>query len=67
VLGFLGIHTAIANESMPGINRVWCRKCGRSEPVDPAHCLAHGWPKCCGATMTIDQPASTEPCQGVTP
>lgn len=36
-------------------NRVTCKKCGRSEAVDPAHCLRHGWPKCCGATMGLDK------------
>ena len=41
-------------EGMPNV--VWCRACGRSLGVNPAHCLRHGWPKCCGATMTIDQP-----------
>ncbi len=36
--------------------RVWCRTCGRSRKVDSAKCLAKGWPKCCGYTMTIDPP-----------
>ena len=36
--------------------RVWCRICVRSELVDPAECLANGWPKCHGQTMTIDEP-----------
>ena len=36
--------------------RVWCRRCSATQAVDPAHCLQHGWPKCCGATMTIDSP-----------
>lgn len=35
---------------------VWCVKCGRSERVDSANALRHGWPKCCGQTMTIDSP-----------
>lgn len=35
---------------------VWCRTCGRSQHVDSAQALAHGWPKCCGYTMTIDSP-----------
>ena len=37
---------------------VWCRTCGRSQSVDSADCLQHGWPKCCGCTMTIDHPAT---------
>jgi hypothetical protein len=37
--------------------RVWCTSCGRSIEVDSAECLATGWPKCCGLTMTIDSPA----------
>ena len=36
--------------------RVWCRTCQRSQAVDPVHCLQHGWPSCCGTTMTIDSP-----------
>jgi hypothetical protein len=36
--------------------RVWCRRCQRSEPVDPAQSMRQGWPRCCGATMTIDSP-----------
>ena len=35
---------------------VWCRKCGRSQKVNSANALRYGWPKCCGATMTIDSP-----------
>lgn len=37
-------------------NRVWCRQCGREQAVDSAHCFQHGWPQCCGKTMTIDSP-----------
>lgn len=40
--------------------RVWCRECGRTERVDSAHALLHGWPKCCGETMTIDAPEERE-------
>lgn len=36
--------------------RVWCRRCSATQNVDPAHCLQHGWPKCCDRTMTIDSP-----------
>lgn len=35
---------------------VWCHKCGHSEPVDSARCLATGWPLHCGETMSIDSP-----------
>ena len=35
---------------------VWCLRCGESINVNAARCLAHGWPKCCGQTMTIDSP-----------
>jgi hypothetical protein len=38
--------------------RVWCRKCRFTISVDSAQCLATGWPKCCGQTMTIDAPTS---------
>jgi hypothetical protein len=34
----------------------WCTTCGRCHRVDPTNCFRHGWPKCCGFTMTIDSP-----------
>lgn len=40
--------------------RVWCLKCGATKRVDPAECFRHGWPKCCGETMTIDSPKERE-------
>lgn len=40
--------------------RVWCRLCGATQRVDSANCLAHGWPLCCGETMTIDSPEERE-------
>lgn len=36
--------------------RVWCRTCRAEQEVNSADCLRNGWPKCCGATMTIDHP-----------
>lgn len=36
--------------------RAWCRKCGRTVKVDSSECVLHGWPSCCGETMTIDSP-----------
>ncbi|MCW5615875.1 MAG: hypothetical protein KIT32_12200 [Rhodocyclaceae bacterium] len=52
-----GIHETLA-KCHPSLARgmVWCRKCGRSQKVDTARCFAHGWPECCGETMTIDSP-----------
>lgn len=35
---------------------VSCLECGATQKVDSAHALANGWPKCCGYTMTIDDP-----------
>lgn len=45
-------------QAVPQIARgkVWCCTCGRMERVDGADALRHGWPKCCGYTMTIDSP-----------
>jgi hypothetical protein len=45
-------------DAHPSLRRglVWCRTCGREQRVDPARCLQHGWPECCGYTMTIDAP-----------
>ena len=40
---------------------VWCGRCGKSRNVDAAHCLHHGWPKCCEATMGLDKPAEVKP------
>lgn len=52
-----GIHAEIVAD-VPALQggQVWCRSCGATLKVDSAHCLAHGWPKCCGQTMTIDPP-----------
>lgn len=36
--------------------KVWCRSCGAERDVDSAECIRTGWPRCCGATMTIDAP-----------
>ncbi len=51
------LHDEIAAD-VPQLRRglVWCVKCGRSEQVNGARCLQFGWPRCCGATMTIDSP-----------
>ena len=35
---------------------VWCTQCGRKQIVKAEYCLRHGWPLCCGYTMTIDSP-----------
>jgi hypothetical protein len=53
----LSLHERIAAD-VPQLRRgmVWCRICGRSERVDSANALRHGWPKCHGQTMTIDSP-----------
>jgi len=39
---------------------VWCRRCGTKRTVDAARCLRDGWPKCCGATVSIDKPAGVK-------
>lgn len=53
----VGLHERIADD-VPQIKRgmVWCKSCGRSQKVNGADCLRFGWPKCHGATMTIDSP-----------
>jgi hypothetical protein len=38
----------------------WCVKCGDTVMVNSAICLRHGWPLCCGQTMTIDSPQERE-------
>jgi len=37
-------------------DKVWCRECGQSIKVNYETCFNEGWPKCCGYTMTIDDP-----------
>lgn len=37
---------------------VLCRKCGETGLADGAYALRHGWPKCCGETMSLG--AATE-------
>jgi len=55
------MYKEMAN-SHPKLSRgqVWCLKCGHTEKVDSADCLANGWPECCGYTMTIDNPKERE-------
>jgi hypothetical protein len=36
--------------------QVWCYTCGRTQSVKSAGALRHGWPLCCGYTMSIDSP-----------
>jgi Zn finger protein HypA/HybF involved in hydrogenase expression len=52
-----GLHQKIADD-VPQLKRgqVWCRRCGNTFNVNGADCLANGWPKCCGQTMSIDSP-----------
>jgi hypothetical protein len=52
------LHEKLA-DCHPSLRRgqVWCRSCGSTQKVDSADCFRHGWPKCCGYTMTIDDPA----------
>lgn len=51
--------TSKAVQQVPQLRRgrVWCKTCGRSQRVDSGECLSHGWPTCCGYTMTVDSPA----------
>ena len=51
------LHSKIAEDVYGKGNRsVYCKTCGREKIVDPAFCLAHGWPRCCGYTMSLDKP-----------
>lgn len=51
------LHDRVAG-SHPSLTRgrVWCTVCGATRSVQAAGALRHGWPKCCGYTMTIDSP-----------
>ncbi len=50
------IHKKIA-ESHPSLKKgeLKCSTCGRESKVDSSECLANGWPKCCGYTMTLQR------------
>lgn len=53
----MDLHQKIASEVWQiARGKVWCIACKRMRYVDGADALRHGWPKCCGATMTIDSP-----------
>lgn len=47
---------AVSQEPRLARGLVWCVTCGREQEVVAAWRLRHGWPTCCGATMTIDSP-----------
>lgn len=32
----------------------FCTICKKRQTVDPAVCLARGWPMCCGRTMRVE-------------
>lgn len=55
VAGTKGIHQKIVDD-VPSLQsgKVTCRTCGNSQTVDPSQCLASGWPKCCGSTMSLE-------------
>jgi hypothetical protein len=51
------IHDKLA-ACHPSLSRgqVWCHSCGHTQKVNSAGALRHGWPRCCGQTMSIDSP-----------
>lgn len=54
---FDAMYRDMASSPQMARGKVWCHKCGREQDVDSADCLRRGWPKCCGATMSLDSPA----------
>jgi Zn finger protein HypA/HybF involved in hydrogenase expression len=52
----VAVKLEIAIEKKLARGQVWCRECGRTQRTDSAEAMRHGWPKCCGYTMTIDSP-----------
>lgn len=53
-------HQALYDEiarSHPSLlaGKVVCARCGKPRTVDAARCLRDGWPKCCGATMRLQE------------
>jgi hypothetical protein len=47
------LHESVAESAGIVHSTVRCRTCGTTQRVDGAACLRHGWPKCCGHTMTL--------------
>lgn len=46
------IHDQIADEIQPLGGFLRCESCGYSQELGSvSHCLATGWPRCCGYTM----------------
>lgn len=52
----MNLYERIASGLLSKLKRglVWRYSCGRKLHVDSTECLARGWPKCCGSTMTND-------------
>lgn len=51
------IHGGIAADVWPNGATVTCSECGRTETLSTGecgYCLGHGWPTCCGLTMTME-------------
>jgi hypothetical protein len=48
------LHRSLA-DSIGNPKACWCVICDREQAIDAAHCFRHGWPKCCGMTMTTDR------------
>ena len=55
-----GLHAKIAADAnLPNV--VHCPECRREQAVDPARCLATGWPTCCGGTTMRLGPTPATP------
>ncbi len=52
------LRRRIAEEA--GLIPVYCRSCGITELVDGGEALRSGWPKHCGATMSLDRNGAPE-------
>lgn len=52
----MSLYDDIAKIPQIARGKVWCKKCSREQSVNGKSALHHGWPKCCGKTMTIDSP-----------
>lgn len=52
------IHDKIATDVCKGVRHTLrCNRCLKTQNVDAedfSRYLAHGWPKCCGNTMTLE-------------
>lgn len=59
----LNLHNAVAQDVFPNGAILQCSVCGKEIDCSTSDCsyyLGHGWPTCCGYTMTLTSKESEE-------